>query len=140
MSSRLFLKLREEMGLAYEVSSFFPTRLQSSEWVIYLGLPKERLTVAAKKLSDILRDLVRRGVNAAEVRQAKQMIKGSYIMEHQLRRRQAWYGAWWEFLGREPGYDRRFFKEVDRVTLKAVQTVAEELLAQPRVTVEVVPR
>ena len=37
MSSRLFMTLREKLGLAYEVSSFYPTRLDVSlpGWFIW---------------------------------------------------------------------------------------------------------
>jgi zinc protease len=71
MSSRLFLTLREELGLAYEVSSFFPTRQQTSHWVIYLGLSAEKLALAERKLLEILDDLAEKGPLPAEVAQAK---------------------------------------------------------------------
>ena len=57
MSSRLFVTLREKWGLAYEVSSFYPTRLDESQWVIYLGLPVEKLKTAAQKLDELLENL-----------------------------------------------------------------------------------
>jgi len=140
MSSRLFMRLREELGLAYEVSSFFPTRIRASQWVVYLGLPAEKVKMAEKKLSEMFRQLCRRGVTLAEVKQAKQMIKGAYIMEHQTRRRQAWYAAWWEFLGKGQEFDMHFPSAVDAVTPSAVHSLARRLLEQPRVTVEVTPK
>ena len=139
MSSRLFLELREKMGLAYEVSSFFPTRIQKSQWVLYMGLPPDKLEVARKKMNDLLAQLVDRDVSKEEVDQAKKMIRGSFLMENQTRRRQAWYAAWGEFLGQGPDFARTFLKQVDRVTPKEIRGVARELLSQPRVTVEVVP-
>src|SRR5207245_2093846 len=108
MSSRLFLRLREELGLAYEVASFFPTHWLRSEWVIYLGLPPGKLTLARKELRKILAALIDRAPRPDEVQQAITMIKGSYLIEHQTRRRQAWYAAWWELLGKGYDYDRFF--------------------------------
>jgi zinc protease len=139
MSSRLFLRLREDLGLAYEVSSFFPTHLLSSQWVIYLGLPPQKLPVARRELKKILDALERQGPRREEVQQAIAMIKGSYVMEHQTRRRQAWYAAWWHFLGREGNPDQQFLSELKQVTPQRTHALARRLLSQPRVTVEVAP-
>ena len=140
MSSRLFLELREKMGLAYEVSSFFPTRIQKSQWVLYMGLPPDKLDVARKKMNDLLAELVEREVSKNEVDQARKMIRGSFLMENQTRRRQAWYAAWGEFLGQGPDFARAFLTQIDAVTPGEIRAVAKGLLGQPRVTVEVTPR
>ena len=140
MSSRLFITLREELGLAYEVSSFYPTRLDTSQWVVYLGLPQEKLNIASQKLEELLETFARRGPAAAELLQAKAMIRGAFLMDRQSRRRQAWYRAWWEFLQRGPDYGEEFLAAVDVVTAKTVQNLMKKILAQPRATVTVVPK
>jgi zinc protease len=139
MSSRLFMTLREELGLAYEVSSFYPTRLDKSQWVIYLGLPAERLPVASRRLDDLLEKLADEGPKESELRQSKAMIRGAFLMDRQSRRRQGWYNAWWEFLGRGPHYGEEFLRAVDAVSLKAVRDQLRRILKQPRITVKVVP-
>jgi predicted Zn-dependent peptidase len=140
MSSRLFLTLREDLGLAYEVSSFYPTRLDRSQWVVYLGLPQEKLKLASQKLLEVLEKLADRGPSPAELLQANAMIRGAFLMDRQSHRRQAWYRAWWEFLQRGPDYGEEFLKAVDAVTAKTVQNLMRKILAQPRVTVTVVPK
>ena len=140
MSSRLFSVLREEAGLAYEVSSFYPTRLETSQWVIYLGLPKEKLSIASRRLGELLKQLADRGPAADEVRQAKAMVRGAFLMDRQSHRRQAWYQAWWEFLGRGANYDEKFLEAVDAVTPKQLHGLLTSLLQQPRVTVRVIPK
>ena len=141
MSSRLFAKLREEFGLAYEVSSFYPTRLDVSQWVIYLGLPKEKLDTASRQLEKLLEQMVDRGPTSEEVRQAKAMIRGAFLMDRQSRRRQAWYAAWWEFLGRGLDYGDEFLRTVDAVTPKQLHAlVSARCFKQPRVTVAVIPK
>jgi predicted Zn-dependent peptidase len=140
MSSRLFLRLREQEGLAYEVSSFFPTRLQTSQWVVYLGCSPDKLELAHKRLVSLLAEVADRGLSASELRQAKEMMKGSFALDFQTRRRQAWYAAWWAFLGRRSGYEREFKEAVEAISSKNIRAVAERLLSQPRVTVRVAPR
>jgi zinc protease len=140
MSSRLFVTLRENLGLAYEVSSFYPTRLDRSQWVLYLGLPAEKLKLASKKLNELLEELAEKGPSASELRQAKAMIRGAFLMDRQSRRRQAWYSGWWEFLGRAPQYGDEFLKLVDAVSGKSVQRLLQGIMEQPRVTVKVFPK
>jgi zinc protease len=140
MSSRLFLTLRETLGLAYEVSSFYPTRLDVSHWVIYLGLPADKLRIASKKLNELLDHAAHRRPTDGELRQAQSMIRGAFLMDRQSRRRQAWYRAWWEFLGRGDGYGEEFLKAIDAVTPAQVLRAARDIMAQPRVTVTVVPK
>lgn len=140
MSSRLFTVLREEAGLAYEVSSFYPTRLDASQWVVYLGLPEEKLSAASRRLDQLLAQLADRGPTLPEVRQAQAMIRGAFVMDRQSHRRLAWYQAWWEFLGRGTDYGDAFLAAVDAVTPKQLQTLLKTILSQPRVTVKVVPK
>jgi predicted Zn-dependent peptidase len=140
MSSRLFVTLREKLSLAYEVSSFYPLRLDRSQWVIYLGLPKEKVKTAAQKLSELLGLLADKGPSRDEVRQAKAMLRGAFLMDRQSRRRQAWYTAWWEFLGRGPRYGEEFLRTVDVVTPKQLHRLMQTMMHQPRVTVTVVPK
>jgi zinc protease len=140
MGSRLFLRLREELGLAYEVSSFFPTHIGPSQWIVYLGLPPEKVAHAKMELDKILKQLQRKAPSREEVRQAIAMIEGSYLMEHQPRRRQAWYAAWWELLGKPQSYDREFLKSIAAVTPARTHALMRRLWAQQRVTVEVTPR
>jgi predicted Zn-dependent peptidase len=139
MSSRLFVQLREERGLAYEVSSFYPARLDSSAWAVYMGLPAERLPEAEKALRRLLEEIILKGPTAAELAQAKQLMQGTYVMDHQTRRRQSWYAAWWEFMGRPTDYDHAYLRRIDAISMREVRAAGRALLEQPLLTVKVIP-
>lgn len=139
MSSRLFLSLREERGLAYEVSSFLSTRQHPAPWVFYVGCSPERRLEAEEMLEKELTRVLQHGVTAAEVTQAKEMMKASFLSDHQTRRRLAWYAAWWEFLGHDTSYDERFPQTIEAVSLEDVQNAAKKWLVLPRVTTRVYP-
>jgi len=140
MSSRLFWELREKRGLAYEVSSYYSSRTYGGAWVFYMGLPVEKRPEAVRELNRILQQIMDRGISLQELRQAKQMMRGGYLMENQPRRRQSWYAAWWMLQGKEPDYGLQFLQALDRVTLADVKTVAQTVLSGPSVMVEVVPQ
>ncbi len=140
MSSRLFVTLREELGLAYEVSSFYPTRLDKSQWVIYLGLPAQKLPLASRRLEELLEKLAHKGPEEREMHQSRAMIRGAFLMDRQSRRRQGWYNAWWKFLGRGPDYSHEFLNSIDAITGTHVRDLLRKFLDQPRVTVRVLPK
>lgn len=140
MSSRLFVRLREERGLAYEVSSFYPARLDRSAWAVYMGLPAERLLEAEQALARLLEELAAKGPTATELAQAKRLMEGTYLMDHQTRRRQAWYAAWWEFLGRPTNYDTQYLRRIATISLADVRAAGRRVLDQPRLTVKVIPK
>lgn len=139
MSSRLFVELREKLGLAYEVSSFFPVRLEPSLWAAYLGLPAGRMPEAETQLRRVLDALYRRSPSAAELEQARRQTKSSYLMDNQTRRRQIWYAAWWEFVGRPPDYERQYLRQIDDVSLADVHRAGRQLLEQTRQWIKVLP-
>jgi predicted Zn-dependent peptidase len=140
MSSRLFIGLREKHGLAYEVASFYTTRRGAGSWVVYMGLPRERLAEAKRRLDELLRQAMQNGLTRAELAQAKALMRGSFLMENQPRRRQAWYAAWWVWQGRDPNHGPLFLREMEAVTLTQVNLAARRLLGGTRVVVEAVPR
>ncbi len=103
-------------------------------------LPVEKLKTATQKLNELLEKMADRGPSTAELNQAKAMIRGAFLMDRQSRRRQAWYAAWWEFLGRGPAYGEEFLKAIDSVTIKTVHALLRKILEQPKVTVTVIPK
>ncbi|MEL6928935.1 MAG: pitrilysin family protein, partial [Cyanobacteria bacterium J06600_6] len=46
LSSRLFVELREKRGLAYDVSAFFPTRLDTAPFITYMGTAPANTEIA----------------------------------------------------------------------------------------------
>ena len=76
MSSRLFLELREEQGLAYDVHSFLSRVADSGALAISLGCEPKRATVAMAAAVAELRRLADEAVPDAELDRAKQYARG----------------------------------------------------------------
>lgn len=139
MSSRLFVELREKRSLAYEVASFFTSRVGAGSWMCYLGLPAERLAEGKRELGRILDRVADAGLSENELTQGKMMMRGGFVLENQPRRRQAWYAAWWHWQGRDPNLGPRLLEEIDGVTRRDIRDIAQTVLSAPAVTVDVVP-
>jgi predicted Zn-dependent peptidase len=80
MSSRLFLRIREDLGLAYNVGSYFPTLVDVGWGTIYAGVDPDR---AEQTVSAILDELVRlrtEPVTQTEFERARRYVTGSLLM------------------------------------------------------------
>ena len=137
MSSPLFTVVREQAGLAYEVSSFYASRSAGSAMVIYAGTDPKNVDLAEKKIHSVLTDFVSRKPTEDELNDAKNLIQGHYLMDHQTNSRIAWYLGWWELLGKGLAYDVQYPADIGAVTAEDLHREAQSLFARPSVTVRV---
>ncbi len=80
MSSRLFQKVREELGLAYGVYTFQSFHLQTGSHGVYVGTAPETHDQALAAVMDELQRLVDHGIPEAELAQGKQQLKGQITL------------------------------------------------------------
>lgn len=139
MSSRLFRELREKRGLAYEVSSFYPTRENESRFVIYMGLDEKNLELAEKGINEIILDIKNNDIGQKELDEVKRYVKGTYLMRHQSNDSQAWHLGWWEMLDKGYAYDMEYPREIDSVTISDIRNAANKYFTKDRIALIVVP-
>jgi predicted Zn-dependent peptidase len=72
MSSRLFLKMREELGICYYVGSHVHTRHDSGEFVISAGVEKARLEEALSGIVDEIVKMKKEGMMPEELTKVKE--------------------------------------------------------------------
>ncbi|MCG3090053.1 M16 family metallopeptidase [Sporosarcina cyprini] len=80
MSSRLFQEIREERGLAYSVYSYYSAYESTGAFVVYGGTSPERLQEAMETVEDILCDIADNGISERELLNAKEQLKGSFLL------------------------------------------------------------
>ncbi len=81
MSSRLFLELREEQGLAYDVHSFQTRTSDSGALAVSLGCEPRRAAVAVPAAITEMRRLATDRVPAAELERAKEYAQGRLAVQ-----------------------------------------------------------
>ncbi len=79
MSSRLFQKIREELGLVYSINSFVSTYKDVGMLIVYAGTNPKNIGVVYKEILNQIKLLIRGNLTPDEVEVAKQQIKGSII-------------------------------------------------------------
>lgn len=80
MSSRLFQRIREEMGAAYSVYSFPSTYTNCGTLSIYAGTSPETAQKVADEIHREIGELMRGGVTEEEFAMAKDQLKVSYVL------------------------------------------------------------
>lgn len=134
LSSRLFVELREKRGLAYEVSAFYPTRLDPSHFVVYMGTAPENTAVALEGLQAEVNRLRSIPLSSDELEASKNKILGQYALSKQTNSQIAQALGWYETIGLGIEYDLQFQADVAMVTAEAAYQTANEYFIPPYVS------
>jgi zinc protease len=134
LSSRLFMEIREKRGLAYEVSGFYPTRLDPSHFVVYLGTAANNTTLAMELLQAELDQLSSHPLSEEILMVSQRKLLGQYALGKQTNHQIAHLLGWYERLGLGTRYDEQFVQDIGTVTAGQLQAAATRYLQQPYVS------
>jgi zinc protease len=134
LSSRLFVELREKRGLAYDVSAFYPTRLEKSQFVIYIGTAPNNTAFALEGLRSEAERLRHTELTPQELQAAKNKILGQYALGKQTNAEMAQLFGWYETLGLGIEFDTQFQDAIEQVTVEMVRQVANDYFIEPYIS------
>ncbi|MGD1936625.1 MAG: M16 family metallopeptidase [Cyanophyceae cyanobacterium] len=134
LSSRLFVELREKRGLAYDVSAFYPTRLEQSMFGAYIGTAPDNTAIALDGLRAEVDRLAAEPLTAEALQVSKNKLLGQYALGKQTNSQLAQLYGWYDVLGLGVGFDQEFQQIINQVTIDDVQRVAQTYLAAPYVS------
>jgi Predicted Zn-dependent peptidases len=135
LSSRLFVELREKRGLAYDVSAFFPTRLDQSQFVVYMGTAPENTEIAIDGLRTEVERLVNLPLTPDELQVSKNKLLGQYALGKQTNSQLAQIYGWYECLGLGIEFDTEFQTNIAAVTSAETLRVAKHYFIEPYLSV-----
>jgi predicted Zn-dependent peptidase len=127
MSSRLFNRIREELGLAYEIRSFIRQYKDTGIYNISAGIAPVNLEKALIEIIKELRKIKEKGLKDDEFERAKRFIISQFLMglednlEYML-----WIGEQ-KLLKEKMEKINEIVKKVERVKKKEVEEVAREI-------------
>jgi len=134
LSSRLFVELREKRGLAYDVSGFYPTRLEPAQFVVYIGTAPDNTAIALDGLQAEVDRLRFTSLTPDELQAAKNKILGQYALGKQTNSQLAQLYGWYETIGLGIEFDRLFQEQVNATSAKSTQSVAATYLVTPYIS------
>lgn len=131
LSSRLFTELREKKGLAYEVSGFYPTRIDPTHFVVYIGTAAENTAIAQTLLQAEMERLCEQPLSPAELNAAKSKLLGQYALGKQTNHQIAHTFGLYEFLNLGIDYDQYFPGLIRDITADEIYEAAQRYFTQP---------
>ena len=131
-SGRLFVNLRDKLGLAYRVSATSMEGLVGGYVVAYLATEQARVEEAIAALRAELHRVVRDGLGDREVEEAKRHLAGSQLTALQRRASQARGMALNVLYGRPSDHHLQYVERVLDVTRQQVEACAQRYLRPDR--------
>jgi predicted Zn-dependent peptidase len=137
MSSKLFQRIREDLGMAYTVFSYLDFFVDSSVIGVYLNTDKKYTGPVILNVFDELEKIVHNGLSPAELESAKEQLKGSLVLglentSHRMNR----IAKHELLMNRYISIDESI-AEIDKVTSEEVKTLAEMLFKPDNYTITV---
>ena len=128
MSCRLFTRVRDELGLAYSVSSYAEHLSDTGALTVYAGVDTTKLILALEAIAGELARLRDETVSDAELTKVKELAKGRLLLRLEDSRSVAsWHGAQEITLGEIPTVDEVVAK-IEAVTAGSIRQLAAELI------------
>lgn len=140
LSSRLFVNLREKQGLAYNVSSSYPSTLKNGRFMMFIGTDPKNIDKALAGFNSEIRRLQQEPLSDEELENTKSRLIGLFALAHETNANQAFYLGFYETLGVGYGFDAEYPHIIRRITAQDIQRVAQTYLNRPRVTTIVAPK
>jgi predicted Zn-dependent peptidase len=127
MSSRLFNRIREQQGLAYEIRSFVRQYQDTGIYNISAGVSGENLEKAIREIIKELKEIKEKGVKDDEVERAKRFLISQFLMglednlEYML-----WIGEQ-KLLKKKMEKINEIVKKIEKVKRNQVEEIAKEI-------------
>lgn len=139
LGSRLFNRIREEMGLAYFVGSSNLLGLVRGAFIFYLGTDPAKLAEVRTALMDEIRKLADDGLADDELARAKEKLLGAQEIRNQSNDALAFGCALDELYGLGHDHYRSLRQRIESITAADIRSVAARYFSQPAVTAVAMP-
>jgi predicted Zn-dependent peptidase len=137
MSSRLFLEVRDKLGLAYNVHSYLDHFHDSGALTIYAGVEPKNLTVSIEAILKQLTNL-KEPVPDEELTKAKELSKGRLMLRMEDSRSVAGWMGGQETLNGYIQTVEEVIEKIDEVTATDMAEIARELFREDKLRLSVV--
>lgn len=132
MSSLLFQRIREELGLVYNISTFLHLSSLAGILGIYFACSPSNLDRVMEECESVLAGIVRKGVPQQAFELAKARIRQGVLMaQDDIGRRTNFLGESFYYLNRVPSI-QEIIQEIEAVEQKDMVAIAQKLLNGPK--------
>ncbi len=131
MSCRLFLRLREELGLVYDVGAELAMRRFDSPFLWHLSTSADQAASALEALVEEWQRLLNEPITANQLELAKAKLRGQEAMGRQTGAQRVERHAFCLGYGLPTNFHAQAMEQLDSISSDGLQHVAQRWLQQP---------
>ena len=135
MAGPLFTRIREELGLAYFVSSTMFLGLNDGLMAFYLGTSTEQMELAREELMGQIERLANEGIDPNTLVNVKANARAAQALQNQSPKNRASMAALDVLLGHSADHHLQQDALMDAVTPEAIKSLAARLFADGKATI-----
>ncbi len=126
MSSRMYKNLREQDGLAYQLGSTYTPKALGGTFMTYIGTNPETLNYSRDKIKTEIERLKMEFVSDTELQDAKDRLKGSFIIALETNSEKASVVGVFETVGLGYDFYEKYVKMIDEITASDIVRVSNK--------------
>ena len=138
MSSRLFQKMREELGICYYIRSGINDLSDHGNFIVSAGVDKSRLDVAVKGIMEELNKIISNKVSKEELRKAKDYLIGSMYLGLESSDSLAQFYGFQEIMHEKIKTPKEIEKEIEKITAENIQKLAKQIFVNKNLNLAIV--
>lgn len=138
MSSRLFSRMRDELGICYYIHTSHSAYTDHGELNISAGLDTKRVELGIKNIIIELNRLKDELVSESELKKAKDYIAGTSMLNLETSDAQADFAGHQEILKKEIRKPEKIIEEMNKVTAKEIQKLAKEIFVNKNLNMAII--
>jgi predicted Zn-dependent peptidase len=131
MSSRLFIEIREKLGIAYYISTSVPSDTDTGFLITQAGIDNKKVDLAISTILKEYRKISREKVPKKELKKAKDNIKGKTALLLEPSDAKASFYGIQELLERKILTPQEIYAKIDKVSQSDILKVAQDIF-QPK--------
>lgn len=138
MSSRLFIEVREKLGLAYYVKTEVEAYADCGYLATQVGVEHKNLELAIKTILQEYQKIAKHKVQEKELQKAKDFIKGKSLMGLEASDEVAMFFASQEIKKKKILTPGEIFAKIDKVAATDILKVAQEIFTKKRLNLAII--
>jgi len=127
MSSRLFKKMRDELGMCYYTKAMLNNGLDTGNFVVGAGVGSKRAEEAVSVIIEEFKKLRDEEIEEKELKKAKEYIMGNIATSHETSESWADLFGFQEILNQDIKDLKQIEKEIKEVTVKDIKRVLKQV-------------
>jgi predicted Zn-dependent peptidase len=140
MSSRLFQKLRDEMGVGYYIHADNDSSTDHGVFAVATGVDNTRVEEVVRAIINEFKKIVTVPIEEKELRKAKDYITGTMMLSVETSDAQAQFCAQQEIVKKEIKDPSQLAADIEKVTAEDVQNVAKTIFTDKGLNLALIGR